>query len=111
MGEREKSQVLGAKRTRSIADVLEEVDVLIDTHFFHTISESKSSSFLKKAVTNQSVVDVRLFKTTWRTLNCTPKTMKVIRESKIISASGIGSNWSLRERLRRSVGAAALGFI
>ena len=29
---------------------------------------------------NQSVIDMNLFKMAWRTLNCTPKTMKVIRE-------------------------------
>ena len=35
--------------------------------------------FLKKVIA-QSVVDMRLFYKTWRTLNCSPKTMKVIRE-------------------------------
>ena len=31
-------------------------------------------------IDNQSVIEVRLFRRTWRSLNCTPKTMKVIRE-------------------------------
>ena len=35
--ENEKKQVLGAKRTQSIAEVLEEVQVLIDTHFFNEL--------------------------------------------------------------------------
>ena len=29
---------------------------------------------------NQSLIDVRLFRKTWRSLNCSPKTMNVIRE-------------------------------
>ena len=33
--EREKSLLLGAKKMKSIAEVLEEVEVLIDTHFFN----------------------------------------------------------------------------
>ena len=36
------------RRTKSIDEVLEEVEVLIDTHFFNEFSESKSSLFLKK---------------------------------------------------------------
>ena len=28
----------------------------------------------------QSVIDIRLFRKAWKTLNCTPKTIKVIRE-------------------------------
>ena len=31
-------------------------------------------------IENQNVIDVRLLKKTWRTLNCSPKTMKIIRE-------------------------------
>ena len=72
--------MIRAKRRKSIDEVLEEVEVLIDTHFFNVFSETKSSAFLKKAIENQSSIDVRLFKRTWRTLNCTPKTLKVIRE-------------------------------
>ena len=60
--------------------MLEEVEVLIDTHFFNQFSERKSSVFLKKVIANQNVIDVGLLKKTWRTLNCTPKTLKVIRE-------------------------------
>ena len=65
---------------KSIAEVLEEVEVLIDTHFFNQFSETKSSLFLKRVLANQSAIETKLFKRTWRTLNCTPKTMKVIRE-------------------------------
>ena len=35
MEESQKTQVLRAKRRKSIDEVLEEVDVLIDTHFFN----------------------------------------------------------------------------
>ena len=59
-------------------DVLEEEEVLIDTHFFNETWETKSSLFLKKVIANQSAIDMSLFKKTWRTLNCSPKTMKVI---------------------------------
>ena len=72
MEESEKTQVIRAKRRKSIDDVLEEVEVLIDTHFFDEFSGTKSSAFLKKAIENQSSIDVRLFKRTWRTLNCSP---------------------------------------
>ena len=76
----EKNLVLRAKRTKSIAEVIEEVEVLIDTHHFNDFSETRSSGFLKKVIANQSSIDMRLLKKTWRTLNCTPKTMKVISE-------------------------------
>ena len=78
--EREKSQLVGAKKMKSIADVLEEVEVLVDTHFFNVFHDTKSSIFLKRVVENQCWIEMRLFKRTWRTLNCTPKTMKIIRE-------------------------------
>ena len=78
--ESEKNQMLRGKRIRSIDDVLEEVEALIDTHFFNDFSETKSSAFLKKVIAHQNSIDMRLFKRTWRTLNCSPKTMKVIRE-------------------------------
>ena len=76
----EKTVSIKAKRMKSIADVLEEVEVLIDTHFFNEFSETKSSMFLKKIIANQNVIEMTLLKRTWRTLNCTPKTMKVIME-------------------------------
>ena len=80
MEQSEKTQVLRAKNMKSIDEVLLELEVLIDTHFFNELSETMSSGFLRKVITNQSSIDVRLFKRTWRTLNCTPKTLKVIRE-------------------------------
>ena len=64
----------------SIDGVLEEVRVLIDAHYFDEFSETKSSLFLKRVVANQSVIDMRLLKRTRRTLICSPKTLKVIRE-------------------------------
>ena len=69
IGENERSQVLRAKRAKSIADVLEEVEVLVDTHFFNEFWETKTSSFLKKVIENQSSIEVRLFKRTWQTMN------------------------------------------
>ena len=64
----------------SIDDVLEEVETLIDMHFDNDFSDTKSPMFMKKVISNQSVIDTRLFKRIWRTLNCFPKTLKVIRE-------------------------------
>ena len=63
--------MLNAMKMKSITEVLEEVEVLIDTHFFNEFSETKTSSFLK-IIASQSVIDVRLFKS-WRTFNCTPR--------------------------------------
>ena len=82
LNERERSQILRAKRTKSIGDVLEDVEVLIDAHFFMEFSGTKSTAFLKKVIAHQNSIDARLLKKTWRSLNCTPKTMKVIRETR-----------------------------
>ena len=80
MNEPEKTKKLRSKRAKSIGDVLEEVDVLIDMYFFNEFSEPKSSGFLKKVISNQSSIEMNLLKKTWRTLKSTPKTMKIIRE-------------------------------
>ena len=66
-------------KLKSIDEVLEEVSVLIDTHFYNEYEGTESTCFLKKVVSNQSLIDTRL-KMTWRSLNCSPKTMKVIRK-------------------------------
>ena len=63
--EEEKVQVLQAKRAKCIAEALEEVEVLIDTHFFNEFWKTKSSWFLKKVIANQSVVDMSLLMKTW----------------------------------------------
>ena len=76
----EKEKIIRAKRNKSITDVLEEVEVLIDTHFFDEFTKTKSSTFLKKVIENQGSIDTSLFTKTRRTLNCTPKTTKVNRE-------------------------------
>ena len=47
--EAEKCLMLRAKRMKGIAEVLEEVEVLIDTHFFNEFSGTKSSLFLKRS--------------------------------------------------------------
>ena len=78
--EHEKSQLLRAKRLKSIEEVLEEVEVLIDTRFFNEFYGTKSSIFLKRVFENQGSIEMRLLKRTWKSLNCTPKTMKIIRE-------------------------------
>ena len=53
--EGEKNALLGAKRTKGIAGVLEEVAVVIDIHF-DELSETKSSTFLKRVVDNQRLI-------------------------------------------------------
>ena len=75
----EKAKMLRAKMIGSIEEVLEEESVLIDTHFFNEFTETKSSAFLKNVIANQNSIGLNLFKRTWRSLNCTPKTMKVVR--------------------------------
>ena len=54
--------------------------MLIDIHFFNEFHDTKSSIFLKRVIENQGWIEIRLFKRTWMSLNCTPKTMKIIRE-------------------------------
>ena len=80
MNEREKDRIITVGKAKSIQDVLEEIDTLIDMHFYDEFSATKSSLFLKKIVSNQGSVEISLLKKTWRTLNCSPKTMKVIGE-------------------------------
>ena len=75
-----KKEKLRAMKMRSIDEVLEEVEVLIDTHFFDQFSKTRSSLFLKKVVSNQGAIEMNLLKKTWSSLNCSPKTMKVVRE-------------------------------
>ena len=75
-----KKEKLKAVRMKSIAEVLEDVEALIDTHYDNEFWETKSSQFLKNGLANQGIIDMRLIKKTWRTLNCSPKTMKIIRE-------------------------------
>ena len=65
---------------KCIDEVIEEVEVIIDTHFFNEFSETKSSAFLKRVIANKNAIDMRLLTKVWRSLNCTPKTMKIIRE-------------------------------
>ena len=65
---------------KSIADVLELVEVLVDTHFFNEFPKTKSLTFLKKVVENRNGIEISIIGKTWRTLNCTPKTIKVIGE-------------------------------
>ena len=79
MEEHEKILVRRSKKGMSVEEVLEEVEILIDVHHFNEFSGTKSSAFLK-VVTRQNTIEMNLHKKTLRTLNCTPKTMKVIRE-------------------------------
>ena len=48
MEEGEKTKILQAKRTKRIDGVMEEVQVLVDTHHFNEFSETKSSFFSQK---------------------------------------------------------------
>ena len=50
------------------------------TLFFFEFWETKSSQFLKKVIAQQSAVEMSISKKTWRKMNCTHKTLKVIRE-------------------------------
>ena len=100
----EKNKMLRSKRMNGIAEVLEEVEFLIDTRL-NEFYETESSQFMKN-VTCQGWSDARIFKKTWRTLNCTPKTMKVnrgIEENLLLS--GRGRSLSPNRRLRPGVSA------
>ena len=76
----ERAKMVKAKMRESIEEVFEEACVLIDTHFFNKFTETKSSAFLKKVIASQNTIDLNLFQRTWRSLNCSTKTMKEIRE-------------------------------
>ena len=65
--------MLRAKRLKSIEEVLEDVEVIIDTHFFNEFYKTKSSQFLKRVLENQGSIEVRLLKKTWRSLNYSPR--------------------------------------
>ena len=80
MAELFKSEALKARRMKSMEEVMEEVEVLIDTHFLNEFSVTQSSVFLRKVVREQIAIDINILKKTWRTPNCTPKTMKIIRD-------------------------------
>ena len=80
MDEMDKTQKLKAMKMKSIVDVMEEVEVLIDTHFFNEFFDIKSSLFLKKIIADKSSIEVTLLEWELRTLNCSTKTMKVVRE-------------------------------
>ena len=56
--ERENDWVIRAKRMKGITEVLEVVEVLIDTHFFNKFSERKQSAFLKNVIANQNAIDL-----------------------------------------------------
>ena len=51
--EREKNQKLKAMKMRSINELIEDVRVLIDIHYFDEFSRTKSSIFLKKRLTTR----------------------------------------------------------
>ena len=83
MEERAKNEMPKPRTIKSIEEVMEAVEVVIDTNFFNAFSEqslSLSLPFLKRVISNQGLIDLKLFKKSWRLLNCFPKTMKVIRE-------------------------------
>ena len=91
---------------KSFCDDIDVVEVLVDTHF-NEFSETKSSLFLKRVISNQSLIDMRFLKRTWRTLNGSPKTMKVIREIQE-NLLCVGKKWSPKRSPSQSVGAARL---
>ena len=90
-----------------IDDVLEEVEIVIDTHFFNEFSKTKSSIFLKRVSASQNAIEMKLFKKTWRMMNCSPKTMKVIMEiQENLLCVGKEKNLSRRSEQSRDAGAA-----
>ena len=104
------NEMLRAKKIKNIEDVLEGVEVLIDMNFFNEFSGTKSSLFLKRILASQNTIEMDLFKKTWRTLNCTPKTLKVIRDvQENLRFMGSEKSSSQRKEQRRSAGAAELG--
>ena len=64
MEECAKMKMLRDRRRKSIDEVLEEVEVVVDTHFFNKLSETNSSVFLKKAIENQNAIEMNLLKKT-----------------------------------------------
>ena len=46
------------KRTRSIRDVLEEVEELIGTHFLDEFSKTRSLTYLRKVMDNQGLIEI-----------------------------------------------------
>ena len=62
MEEGEKGLVLRSMKAKSIADVLEEVEVLIDMHHFNAFWETKSSLFLKRIIASHNSIDKNLLK-------------------------------------------------
>ena len=80
MEERAKLSMLRNRRRKKIEEVFEEVGAVIDTHVFNEFLETKSSSFPKKAIKNKNAIEMTLLKKTRRTIHCSPKTMKGVRE-------------------------------
>ena len=60
--------------------MLEKVEVIFDTHFFNEFSGTKGSLFPRKVISCPNTMVVNMLKKSLRTLNCSPKTMKIIRE-------------------------------
>ena len=78
--ERARMSMMIEQKRKSIDEVLEEVQVVINAHFFDEFSKTKSSLFPKRVLETQNAIEMLLLKKTWRSIHCTPKTMKVIRE-------------------------------
>ena len=107
---RENNETLRASRTKCIADVLEEVVVLIDVHFFNEFSETKTKRFLKRVLENLNVIIVRNLRRAWRTLNCSPL-LKLIGETQEDLCVGKRKELITKKKQRRSAGAAEVGFL
>ena len=95
---------------KDIEEALEEVEVLIDMHFFNKFLWTKSLELFGKVVNNQNAVNVRDFKI-WRSLNCSVETLKVIRGQKTTSCGlangrsssqrrGLSQSWCSKARLK-----------
>ena len=64
MDESEKNKILVSKKAKSIGEVLEDVEALIDAHFFNEFWETKSSQLMRKVIDNQGSIDTNILKRT-----------------------------------------------
>ena len=80
MEDREKKDTLDARRINGIDEVLEAVEIVIDTHFFNQFQ--KSPLCFRNMIANQKSIETNILKRTRGSLIRTQKTMKTIREIK-----------------------------
>ena len=55
-----KSKKLKGMKNKSVDEGMEEVEILIDTHFFNELEETQSPTFLKTVIENQNAIERKL---------------------------------------------------